>query len=455
MRAIGYPFLRRFVRRLARNTSGNAIMFVALGLPVFIGAAGYAVDLAQAYAWKRELQHSVDQAAIAGAWALAYDKDTTTYTTRAQQEFDANLAVTKTFADADATVQLGTYGSTTNNSVIVSASASKRLPFSGYLINHAMTVFARAQATYAEGGKYKACLMALKKGDAADGSEDSANVFTVGGSAVVNASCGLGALSCADGAIKIDVDSTDPTKKGVTTDSIVTCGTAVVPDYLKTKVTDNATGVDNPFADLPAPTPADNSAKSLNCPNGNAASTTTTTIQPGRYVGGMNMKCKIVMAKGIYVVDGGVLDMSDQKANVDGTQGVMFVLKHGAQLRLGGQGNAGALNLTPMEAADYVGTANEAYKDLYGGMLIYEDSTGQTSPVSHDFNGNSSITMRGTIYLPNGNLSINGNSNTTPLCFQLWSLTLTISGNTSISTTCTSTETNSAGSTVGGVRLVA
>jgi hypothetical protein len=63
--------------------------------------------------------------------------------------------------------------------------------------------------------------------------------------------------------------------------------------------------------------------------------------------------------------------------------------------------------------------------------------------------------MRGTIYLPNGNLSINGNSNTTPLCFQLWSLTLTISGNTSISTTCTSTETNSAGSTAGGVRLVA
>jgi len=63
--------------------------------------------------------------------------------------------------------------------------------------------------------------------------------------------------------------------------------------------------------------------------------------------------------------------------------------------------------------------------------------------------------VRGTIYLPNGNLTVNGNSNTTPLCFQLWASTLKISGNTTISTTCTSTQTNAAGSSAGGVRLVA
>ena len=441
MRALIGPFFER----LAKSTSGNAMMIVAFGMPALLGAAGYAVEMAQLYAWKRELQHSVDQAAIAGAWALAYDKNTQTYVTRAQQEFDANKAVTATFADADATVQLGKYGSTTNNSVIVSARATKRLPFSGYLTNRSITVFARAQATFAEGGKYKACLMALK--------EEATPTFTVGGSAIVNAACGLGALSCEPGAIKIDVDGTDPTKKGVTTDSIVTCGTADVPDYLKSKVTNGATGLENPFADLPPPTPTDNTGKTLNCPNGSSATTTEMTIEPGRYTGGMKMNCKIVMAKGIYIVDGGVLDMSDQKANITGT-GVMFVLRNGAQIKLGGQGNAGMLDLTPMEAADFVGTANEAYKDLYGGMLIYEDKTGQTSPVNHDFNGNSSISVRCTFYLPNGNLSINGNSNTTPLCFQLWASTLTITGNTSISTTCTSTETNSAGSAAGGVRLV-
>jgi hypothetical protein len=37
----------------------------------------------------------------------------------------------------------------------------------------------------------------------------------------------------------------------------------------------------------------------------------------------------------------------------------------------------------------------------------------------------------------------------------LWSLTLKITGNTTISTTCSSTQTNSAGSATSGVRLVA
>jgi hypothetical protein len=88
-------------------------------------------------------------------------------------------------------------------------------------------------------------------------------------------------------------------------------------------------------------------------------------------------------------------------------------------------------------------------------MLVYEDKTGVTSPVAHKFNGNADVSVRGTFYLPNGDLTVNGNSNTTPLCFQLWASTLSISGNTTISTTCTSTQTNQAGSAAGGVRLVA
>lgn len=436
--------VRSNLHELRANASGNATMIVALSLPVLLGAAGYATETAEVYAWKRELQHAVDQGAIAGAWALSYDKTTTTYSTRAQQEYDANKGMIASFADADATVQLGTYGSTTNNSVIVTASASKRLPFSGYLLNTVMTVSAKAQATFTTGGSYKACLMAIK--------QDGNPTFTVGGSAVVNASCGLGALSCDDGAVDISVDSTDPTKKGVTTNSIITCGAATVPDYLKSKVTQVAEGVlSNPFADLPAPVPTSSASKTLTCPNGN--SSTTINVVPGVYKS-FSATCKIVMTKGIYVIDGGVLDLSSQKANVTGN-GVMFVLKNGATINMSGQGNAGTINLTPMEAADFVGTANEDYKDLYGDMLIYQDDTGQTTATSNSIRGNSTINMRGTIYLPAGNLTINGNSTTTTAqCLQLWASTLTITGNASLTTNCTSTQTNSAGSSAGGVRLV-
>ncbi|WP_170002504.1 hypothetical protein [Pseudopontixanthobacter vadosimaris] len=65
------------------------------------------------------------------------------------------------------------------------------------------------------------------------------------------------------------------------------------------------------------------------------------------------------------------------------------------------------------------------------------------------------MSVRGTFYLPNGDLTVNGNSNTTPLCFQLWASTLKVTGNTSISTTCTKSQTKAAGSAKGGVRLVA
>ena len=426
-----------FFKRLMRNKGGNAVLLTALGMPVLIGAAGYAMDMAQMYAWKRELQHSVDQAALAGAWALAYDDDSTTWQTRALQEYNANQVMMSAY-DLDYSSQLGSYGGLTDNSVIVTARVTKRLPFSGFLVNRAMTVSARAQATYAEGGTYQACLMALKK--------DEGGTFTVGGTASINASCGLGALSCEDGAIDIGTNTT------IVTDSIVTCGTATVPPSLQSKVTDGATGISNPFETLPAPTPDSETAKTLNCPNGQAADNAT-YISPGKY-SGMNMNCKIVMNPGIYIIDGGTLDMTDNKSHVTGS-GVMFHLRHGASEKIGGSGYGGYVNLTPMEAADFVGTANEAYKNLYGGMLIYEDKTGQTTAVDHVFNGNSNITIRGTLYLPNGDLTINGTGNANPMCFQLWASTLKMNGTASITTTCTSTETNSAGGSAGGVRLVA
>ena len=96
MRSDRYRLIAQIVRRLVRDTSGNAMMFLALGLPALVGAAGYGTDMAQMYMWKRELQHSVDQAALAGAYALADNPDSTNYSTRARQEFSANLQQTST-----------------------------------------------------------------------------------------------------------------------------------------------------------------------------------------------------------------------------------------------------------------------------------------------------------------------------------------------------------------------
>src|SRR4029077_21109175 len=108
----------RLLRAIKRDNSGNIAMIVAFGMPALIGAAGLSGDISQWYVWKRELQHSVDQAAISAAWALANPDASANYKTRAQQEFDANQAVTKGFSTTPS-VTLASYAGGTNNSVIV------------------------------------------------------------------------------------------------------------------------------------------------------------------------------------------------------------------------------------------------------------------------------------------------------------------------------------------------
>ena len=70
-----YARIRRKISEFLGCTSGNATLIVALGAPVLIGGAGLGVDLAQWYMWKGELQFAVDQAGVAGAWAMV-DEDT-------------------------------------------------------------------------------------------------------------------------------------------------------------------------------------------------------------------------------------------------------------------------------------------------------------------------------------------------------------------------------------------
>ncbi len=64
-------------------------------------------------------------------------------------------------------------------------------------------------------------------------------------------------------------------------------------------------------------------------------------------------------------------------------------------------------------------------------MLIYEDSSGvDDTRLRTSSTATRDMSVRGTFYLPSGNLTVNGNSNTSPLCFQLWAATLRITGNT-------------------------
>jgi Flp pilus assembly protein TadG len=188
--------IRTFFKRLRRAQGGNAAMLVGLGLPVLVGGTGYAVDTAQWYLWKRELQYAVDQAAIAGAWAKAADESGTGtgYVDRAQREYDANISLVEDF-DTGAAVSLEDYDGATNNSVRVTASATGSLPFASYILGTSTTVTATALAIHEPAVEWRPCLLALDENDA--------KAVEFYGGPTVNAQCGVGSLSDADDAIAI------------------------------------------------------------------------------------------------------------------------------------------------------------------------------------------------------------------------------------------------------------
>ena len=422
----------RTLRALRSHISGNATLLMAIGMPALLGSAGLAVDVTQWYAWKRELQLATDQAAIAGAWARTDSATASTYITRATQDYNANLGLVAGFASAP-TVQLANYSNGNANSVAVTATASKSLPFSSIVSGQVATIKAYSQATFAAGADYSACLIATS---------DTGTGLSVGGNATVKAKCGLAALSCSTDAITISSNAT------VITDSIATCGTVDAPSSLDSVITENlgAGVLVDAFKDLAPPT--NTTARTYACTTGQ---TKKATPLAGTYTGGFKMACQTTLGPGIYVINGGELDLTTNYA-VTGTN-VMFVLKNGATLKLGGSGNGNKVTLTPMQASDFMPQYSLAVANRYANMLIFEDRN-STPAGDHIINGNSISLFQGTIYLPKGTARINGTATLDSTCLQISAYKINILGNASIDTRCLTTNTNHAGSAGAKVSLV-
>lgn len=236
--------------------SGNAVMIVALGMPALIGGTGFAVDTAQWYMWQRELQFAVDQGAIAGAWARTKEATENSFEQRAQQEFANNISVTKDYAPVT-DVQLADFAAGTDNSVIMSASVTKQLPFSGFLTGKPATISVFAQASFAEGQTFTSCLVAVD--------EDDSGAITIGGNSVLTAGCGMAALSTSETAIVVNGNPE------IDAGWILAAGG--IDDWLSENTDDlileNLTGLVDPFAGLTPPNPASaQTPRTYSCPKG-------------------------------------------------------------------------------------------------------------------------------------------------------------------------------------------
>jgi Flp pilus assembly protein TadG len=423
----------KFVSKLRSNTQGNAMIIVAAGAPLLIGGAGFAVDTAQWYMWEREMQHAVDQAAYAGAWARADSESEDDYAIRARQEYDANMEKVAAY-DTEPTISIADFGDGEDNSVVVVSSATRELPFTSFFTNSAVTIRVSAQATFHEGANYNACLVSLA--DAGTGTD-------IGGTSIVSARCGLAALSCSEDAITIDSNAT------VETDSIAACGTIDIGDNeeLESVRHENVDGLVDIYSHIEPPT--NDTARSYNCSG--KGRNKQASLLPGTY-SSIVSACDTVFAPGIYVIDGGTLDLT-ANSSLTGN-GVMFVLKNGAHMKFGGSGNSNALNLTPPTAADFIGTSYESQADDLAGILVFEHRDNNATQ-EHVMNGNSESLIEGLIYLPDGDLKINGTADIAAQCLKVTSYRMRFIGTASLETLCPIDDSTNVGGSTAIVRLVA
>jgi Flp pilus assembly protein TadG len=141
----------------------------------------------------------------------------------------------------------------------------------------------------------------------------------------------------------------------------------------------------DPFASLPVPDPASMPVRTA----------TGTVLNPGRYVGGINLSNSgaVTLNPGVYYLDGGGLSFNGS-GSVTGT-GVIFYNAPKTSSDTVNLSPSGALTLTPPTTG------------TYRGIEIFQD---RTSTVGMSMAGNGSMAVNGTIYAAKAEIDLTGNT---------------------------------------------
>lgn len=472
---------KRFFRSFGKDTGASALIIAAFGAPMIVGGGGLAVDFAQFYLWKRELQFAADQAAIAAAWDLANNPTSTTYVSRGLTEFGTNEAVTKDFNTTPNIVR-SNYAGEIGNAVSVTVAATKMLPFTSYFTGSATTVSIYSQAAFTGGLVTSECLKAVDP--------HAGGAITFNGDPVFTAGCGIAALSdskriCVDqndGSSGYDASGTCITSwtgedaivaNGTPTieaGTIVTAGT--VDDEIEL-LTDDLIIEDfgqlyDQFADLVPPIENVTAAGKYECKSvgsgkgNNATPKQIGVATPGIYPNGLKVSCNTTFQSGIYVIQNGDLDIGGNYSTLGSD--IMFILMDGAGLQIVGTSESGGNNQINLQGITYdtliaYGVDAESAERMTG-MLVYEDPQSEGNNPSGEglgnkFAGTSNTWISGTVYLPKSTLSLAGTANVANICLTIIANKINMNGTVNMTDFCPDGEAHETTVFLGTVRLVA
>lgn len=355
-----------------RKEAGQALVLTAFALTLLTSAAGLGIDMGYLRYQKRLQQSAADSAAIAGASDISYNN----VTAAAKTDSASNG-----YTDGSNNVTVTVYnppndGPHAGVADYVEVLVKKVQPtfFMRILGVYSTPVIARAVAYLS--GNAKSCMYAIGTG---------------GGNGILNN--GTGSISAPNCGI---IDNQSMLNNG--TGSITASSIGVVGS-----VTNNGTGsisptpvtgivpASDPLAYLQPPTPG----ACLPSTAGDFNGTGTGTMSQGNYCNGISVNgtINVTLNPGIYTITGGGITFNGT-GTITGTGVTLYIGSSGGSLTLNG---TQAFNLSaPTTGAD-------------AGILFYQDR-GNTSGAT--INGTQTSKLEGAIYIPSGQLTLNGTGST-------------------------------------------
>lgn len=385
------PARPRQLTNLLRCEAGNVAMYLALSMPVFLGAAGLAVDATSWYTTKRSVQNGVDAAAYAGALSLAsqglaHSPDLTAIQAAADDAASRNGLATP--------VTLSLPG---GSQVEVTATGEGATPFTGMFFASAPAIPARAVAKAVVAD---ACVWALHP--------SAKGALTVSGSAGVDLDCGVVVNSSHPDAA-IDQGGTSCLSATSITVAGGYSGSCVSPDpeVLSPNYGDPLSSLVEPVVGS-----CDHNAK-VNVSSGSSA-----ILTPGVYCKGVSINGDVVFEPGLYIMDGVGMDIQSNAIvtnNEDAFGGVTFYLTgSGSKYADVSISSGSQITLTPMTSGPL---AN---------VLFFQDRDAKNA--QSKFTGQSQMDLTGIIYFPSSEVEFAGGSALDEADILLVASTLKMSG---------------------------
>ena len=397
--------IRNWLSRLIRDVRGNVMVISAVGAASLVGAAGLGVDTVQWYLWKRQLQQAVDSGALAAALTQNNGGD---WAAAAGDEADRNFADTFTIVRTVNPPQEGDFTGDTGAIEMV-ATTSRSLPFSSLFLSTAPTIRVRSVATTVMGARH--CMISL--------AEDGTGI-TVTGSAEVELGCGTAANARGADAVKLSGSSK------LLSNPISAVGGI---DYAKKNVGPNTTmlpyglPVEDPLADRGLTTP---SGPCLQNNFSVGPKQTFDPLPPGRYCGGLSIRGTVTLETGgVYVIDQGTFQINSGAKLVG--EGVTIILT--------GDDPSNVADLAWNGSADIqLRAPTDDENPDWSGIVLYQDAMG--SDRESTINGGANLSFDGIVYMPRGDIKLNGNSGQTAKCLLLVANRVKFAGTSKIGNDC-------------------